>query len=273
MDNNIVYVTFYNNNFLGVFDNEQTLKYTLDGCIQNGFIKKEAIKVERYLMNSFYKFSNLLNDNKVIDVSNNNIIDGSNNNIIDISNNNIINVSNNNIIDDSNNNIIDVSNNIIILSKEELEDKEREKILVELEKNRLRKQIEKKQKELEKSDEYIKMAQDKIDIKQQINELKMKKRKLEEEKQSFTYDLELYKNLQKEILKKPNFKIPELFEKKFKLLFQLEQSNKLNFEDFKLEWDIIKPKNNYNLFSITTYEDSFNKNKEESKSIEIELDI
>lgn len=251
MDNNIVYVTFNNNNFLGIFDNEQTLKYTLEGCIQNGFIKKEAIKVERYLMNSFYKFSN--NYNNITDVSNNNITDHSNNIIIDVSNN-----------------IIDLSNNIIILSKEELEDKERERILVELEKNKLRKQIDKKQQELEKSDEYLKMAQEKIDVKHQINELKMKKKKLEEEKQSFIYDLELFKNLQKEISKKPNFKIPELFEKKFKLLSQLEESNKLNFEDFKLEWDIIKPKNNYNLFSSTTYEDNFSK-KDDVVNIEIEI--
>ena len=97
----------------------------------------------------------------------------------------------------------------------------------------------------------------KIDTKHMINELKKQKKKLEEEKQSYEYDLKMYEKLKIEKGKIENFEIPEIFTLKFNIFEKLETSNHLNFEVFKTEWEKVKPKNNYSLFSANPYEISF----------------
>ena len=286
MDNNILYVAYNNNIILGIFDNEQTLNYNLDGCLQKGFIQKKCIKIEKYIKNSFVRLTNtdryfgnyFSND---IDISGSQYFDISGNQYFDISYNQNLDVSGNIRLDVSGNQNLDISGNIrlyasgnkiVILTQEEKEDKAREELLETLQKNKLSRLITKKKEELEKSDEYMKIQQDRIDLVHKINELKMQKKKIEEDKNAFTSDLQLYKNLLKEKEKRPDFKIPELFESKFKIFSKLEEANTLNYEDYKIEWDIVKPKNNYNLFSTTTYEDNFSK-KANVAPVEIDLEI
>jgi len=225
-------VVFLNNKILGVFDNEISLNYFIDGGIQNNYFKKNNITVETFGMNSCFCFNKV--DSKEITVENK-------------------------------------------LSKEEFikknEDISREKLLKRLEEASLQKALDKKKKELEDSQEFKDMKQQQIDVVHEINELKCKKKKLEEDKSSFNYDVELYKNLNKEKIKNPDFKIPELFSLKYDLISRLEETNKLDFDSFKLEWDIIKPKNNYNLFSPTSHEELFTKKDKASTPIEINLEI
>jgi len=241
---NYVYVAYNNNSLLGVFDNVQILNNTIEGCIQKNLLQINSVKIEKYVVNSFFK-------NTDCDIS---------------GNYNIINVNS----DFSGNLILDVSKNII--NQLDIEDKKREEILETLKNNKLKKLMDKKQAELEKSEEYIKIKQDKIDLVHKINELKVEQKKLKELKASYEYDLKLYNNLLKEKEKNSSFIIPELFESKYKIFKKLDETNNNNFESFKFEWDLIKPKNNYNLFTRTTYEDSFS-NKENVPPVEMELEI
>ena len=134
------------------------------------------------------------------------------------------------------------------------------------------KNLENKKKELIESEEYKKLMQMKIDTKHEINELKKQKIKLEEDKESYEYDLKVYKKLKNEKEKIENFEIPEIFTLKYNIYKKLEESNELNFNVFKTEWDKVKPLNNYNLFTTNTYENFFT-NSNNKEDINIEIDI
>jgi hypothetical protein len=134
------------------------------------------------------------------------------------------------------------------------------------------KKIENIKKDVIESEEYIKLMQMKIDTKHQINELKKQKIKLEEEKESYEYDLKIYKKLKNEKEKIENFEIPEIFILKYNIYKKLEESNELNFQVFTKEWEKIKPVNNYNLFTTNTYENSFT-NLNNKQDVNIEIDI
>jgi hypothetical protein len=127
-------------------------------------------------------------------------------------------------------------------------------------------------KELIESEEYKKLMQMKIDTKHEINELKKQKIKLEEDKESYEYDLKIYKKLKNEKEKIENFEIPEIFTLKYNIYKKLEESNELNFNVFKTEWEKVKPLNNYNLFTANTYENLFT-NSNNKEDINIEIDI
>ena len=228
----IALVVFLDNKILGVFDNETSLNYFIDGGIQNNYFTKASITVETFGMNSCFNFNKVDIEKKVI-----------------------------------------IQKQNVVKTNENNEDNTKVHLLKQLEDLKNRKLLEKKKKELEESKEFQDMKQQQIDVVHEINELKLKKKKLEEEKSSFNYDVELYKNLNKEKNKTPEFQIPELFVLKYNLIKKLEESNKLDFDNFKLEWDVIKPKNNYNLFSPTSHEDSFVKKEQVTKPVEIDLEL
>jgi len=233
----IALILFSDNKILGVFDNETSLNYFIDGGIQNNYFKKNNITVQTFGMNSCFQINKQENKDEDESIYNNN------------------------------------KDESIYNNDKEKEDLKKNKILKQLEQNRNQKLLDKKKKELEESKEFQDMKQQQIDVVHEINELKLKKKKLEEEKASFDYDLVLYKNLNKEKDKNPEFKIPELFNLKYDLIKKLETNNKLDFDNFKSEWDIIKPKNNYNLFTVTSHEDSFTKKEKDTTPIEINLEI
>ena len=127
-------------------------------------------------------------------------------------------------------------------------------------------------KELIESEEYKKLMQIKIDTKHEINELKKQKIKLEEDKESYEYDLKIYNKLKKDKEKIENFVIPEIFTLKYNIYKKLEESNELNFNAYRIEWEKVKPLNNYNLFTTNTYENLFT-NSHNKEDINIEIDI
>ena len=132
--------------------------------------------------------------------------------------------------------------------------------------------LETLKKELIESEEYKKLMQIKIDTKHEINELKKQKIKLEEDKESYEYDLKIYNKLKKDKEKIENFVIPEIFTLKYNIYKKLEESNELNFNAFRIEWEKVKPQNNYNLFTTNTYENLFT-NSHNKEDINIEIDI
>jgi hypothetical protein len=112
----------------------------------------------------------------------------------------------------------------------------------------------------------------KIDTKHEINELKKQKIKLEEDKESYEYDLKIYNKLKNDKEKIENFEIPEIFILKYNIYKKLEESNKLNFNVFRIEWEKVKPINNYNLFATNTYDNLFtNSNNKDDINIDINI--
>jgi hypothetical protein len=132
--------------------------------------------------------------------------------------------------------------------------------------------LETLKKELIESEEYKELMQKKIDTKHEINELKKQKIKLEEDKESYEYDLKIYNKLKNDKEKIENFVIPEIFNLKYNIYKKLEESNELNFNVFRIEWEKVKPQNNYNLFTTNTYENLFT-NSHNKEDINIEIDI
>ena len=159
------------------------------------------------------------------------------------------------------------------LKEENKEKNNKETTIKELEKIKQEKEeLEERRKKMIESEDYKKMMQEKIDTKHQLNELKHKKKKLDEEKQAYEYDLQIYEKMKIEKGKIENFQIPEIFVLKFDIFEKLENSNQLNFDVFKTEWDKVKPKNNYSLFASNPYENSF-VTPNTTEDINIELDI
>lgn len=231
--NNFGYVLIKNEKVIGVFDNEDLIDTFINGGIQNEFFDKKSIKKLKFTMNSIYCHNNKFNS---ITMKNY----------------------------EQTNNLEEEKEQ----TKKDLEDKNKD---VE-ERVKRKKELEEKTKELLKNEEYQKIMQDKIDTKHEINELKQKKKKYEESKNTYDCDIKLYATFQKEKEKNEQFVIPEIFSLKYELFEKLEKSNRLTFDAFYEEWEVIKPKNNYSMFGSNPYEDSF-VGKNTSEDINIEMDI
>ena len=103
--------------------------------------------------------------------------------------------------------------------------------------------------------------QSKIDY--NVNLLKQKKEKIEESKSIYKNDIILFNKFKKIKTDTPTFIIPELFQSKYNLMIQLEEQNKLTWENFHS----LYKKNNID----TSYNKMFEKG-EERKLIEISSD-
>ena len=62
--------------------------------------------------------------------------------------------------------------------------------------------------------------------------LKKKKEKIEEQKRIFNIDLELYVKFKKILTENPKFELPDMFEKKYEIMSELENLDKLNCDNF-----------------------------------------
>jgi hypothetical protein len=162
--------------------------------------------------------------------------------------------------------------NEIDIRVKETNDKNR--IISLLETFKIKNDIKKKKEELEKSEEFLKNTQEKIDLTSKINELKLQKKKIEEAQNEYNNDIQLYHKFKKDKDSNINFIIPELFTLKYGIFDKLNNEKKLNFENYREEYNKIKPKNNYDMFSANPYEESFvHKNDEKDKDDELIFDI
>jgi hypothetical protein len=229
------FIVFLNNNAIGIYDNEEILNNFINGCYQNMFFSKDDIKIKKYSMNSISCLDSLESIKKI-------------------------------------------QNNKLEHDKEQehdnqLEnDKEQEQEHNNQLENERKQEYNKNKKELEESGEFKNLMQQKIDTKHQINQLKKEKKKLEEDQQLYEYDIKMYEKLKIENNKIENFEIPDIFALKFNIFEKMEINNQLNYDAFKIEWDKVKPSNNYSLFATNPYEVSFT-NLANKEDIEIEIDI
>lgn len=229
------YILYLNNKILGVFDNEKLLKNFINGGIQNKFFHETNLKTQIYEMNSCYNVD--INIEKNITIQN-------------------------------------ISNNTNIVNNKEKETLEKEKIIKLLEKKKIEKDIKTKESEMEKSDEFKKIMQDKIDLNSKINELKYEKKKLLEAENTYKNDIKLYELFIKEKEKNSDFNIPELFNLKFDIFTRLSNDNQLTFENFKEEYDKLKPKNDYDdVFKVNAYEESFTNNKKSDFEMNFSIEL
>jgi hypothetical protein len=232
----LVYILYLNNKVIGVFDSKSSLDTFIIGCDQNDFFCKKNIYVESFVRNSCLKYESSNHVQVQVHVDKN------------VSENVIVNV------DKKNQNQID--------RVKETDDKNR--IISILETYKIKNDIKKKKKELEKSEEFLKNTQEKIDLTSKINELKLQKKKIEESHNEYNNDIQLYNKFKKDKDSNINFIIPELFTLKYGIFDKLNNENKINFENFREEYNKVKPKNNYDMFSANPYEESFVHKKEDN---------
>jgi hypothetical protein len=94
------------------------------------------------------------------------------------------------------------------------------------------------------------LANQKIELQHNINMLKVKKNKMDESKQVFETDLKLFELFKNKIEQEDKFEIPELFRDKFNIMSKLNAENKLDWENFVLEYKTVEP--SYNDYFIPT---------------------
>jgi len=121
------------------------------------------------------------------------------------------------------------------------------------------------------NEELLKISKQKMEIQHKINILKVQKEKIEESKRVFENDLKLFTLFNESKQKDNEFKIPELFTKKYDIMVKLNNDNKLNWTDFMKEYHTSE--NNYDdYFCLNNYESVFLE-KEDDNNFSEEIDI
>ena len=106
------------------------------------------------------------------------------------------------------------------------------------------------------------MAKQKIELQHKINILKKQKEKIEESKNVYENDLKLFKIFKQSKESDVNFKIPELFIKKYEIMEKLNSDNILSCENFLKNYQHDTYYGDY--FSSNSYEDMFINNSDSS---------
>ena len=118
------------------------------------------------------------------------------------------------------------------------------------------------------------ISQQKIELQHNINILKMRKKKIEEYKLVFKNDLILFDLFSEKLHKDSFFVIPELFDKKFKLITKIKHNNNLSWDTFYDEYyheDVNKT--DIELFKPNNYEKKFINCKSDDTSLNEEIEI
>ena len=101
---------------------------------------------------------------------------------------------------------------------------------------------------------YLKLSEEKIDLQHKINMLKIQRERIEESKKIYENDIKLYNNF-KEQIKDNTFIIPELFKDKFNIFKNLDNQDKLSWDNFIKEYNHDNIYTDY--FSSNSYDESF----------------
>jgi hypothetical protein len=101
--------------------------------------------------------------------------------------------------------------------------------------------------------------------------LKQQKKKIEESKSTYTNDYKLFKLFTEAKQSDPDFIIPDIFNKKFYLMTNLKNENKLSWENFIKEYQHENVYNEY--FGLNNYEDLYLSNNDDKSDISEELEI
>jgi hypothetical protein len=113
------------------------------------------------------------------------------------------------------------------------------------------------------STEFIELSNTKIKTQHEINMLKKQKEKLDESKRVYENDLKLFNMFLETLNNDPEYIIPDIFIKKFRLMNKLNNENRLSWDNFNLEFDN----------SNNDYDKYFSYNQNDKKYNEIENNI
>ena len=112
------------------------------------------------------------------------------------------------------------------------------------------------------------------ELQRNINMLKIQKEKINESKQVYESDLKLFNMFKNSVETENNFKIPEIFAKKYEIMNKLFIEDKLTWENFINNY---KNENYYgDYFSSNSYEEKFANNSENdlcTNTIDEQIDI
>ena len=112
------------------------------------------------------------------------------------------------------------------------------------------------------------------ELQRNINMLKIQKEKINESKQVYESDLKLFNMFKNSVETETNFKIPEIFAKKYEIMNKLFIEDKLTWENFINNY---KNENYYgDYFSSNSYEEKFANNSENdlyTTTIDEQIDI
>ena len=112
------------------------------------------------------------------------------------------------------------------------------------------------------------------ELQRNINKLKIQKEKINESKQVYESDLKLFNMFKNSVETETNFKIPEIFAKKYEIMNKLFIEDKLTWENFINNY---KNENYYgDYFSSNSYEEKFANNSENdlyTTTIDEQIDI
>ncbi len=101
----------------------------------------------------------------------------------------------------------------------------------------------------------LEMAKQKIDLQHKINMMKKQKEKIEESKNVYENDLKLFNMFRASKDSNPSFEIPELFIKKYEIMFELFLKDELTWENFIKNYQHENYYGDY--FASNSYEDMF----------------
>jgi hypothetical protein len=117
----------------------------------------------------------------------------------------------------------------------------------------------------------LEMAKQKIDLQHKINMMKKQKEKIEESKNIYENDLKLFNMFRASKDSNPTFEIPELFTKKYEIMFELYLKNELSWENFVKKYQHENFYGDY--FASNSYEDMFINSTKSSENSESSDDI
>jgi hypothetical protein len=104
---------------------------------------------------------------------------------------------------------------------------------------------------------YLKLSEEKIDLQHKINMLKIQRERIEQSKKVYENDIKLYNNFKEQKDNDNLFIIPELFKDKFNIFENLDNQNKLSWDNFIKEYNHDNIYTDY--FSSNSYDESFSK--------------
>jgi hypothetical protein len=241
----MTYLVEYKNKIIGTYNKYYLAETFILSCLQNNFIEDSAL-IHHYRKNSCFIYKSYtitLNSNNTIfkkDVNNSQITP---------LNKEVIN------------------SQITPLNKEVINSQ-----ITPLNKEVINSQITPLNTNEENSNKLLIFTNQSAELQRSINMLKIKKEKIDESKQVYESDLKLFKIFKSSADTDNNFKIPELFAKKYEIM------NNLFIED-KLSWDnfikVYKIENYYgDYFSPNGYEEKFINNSDNNTcNIDEEINI
>lgn len=226
MSNCNYYLVKYDDNIIGVYDNQIDAEVFILSCYQNRFMTKSATIITCRENSCFFKAEETININ--------------NGNIHLLQNKPSVKVS---IGTQTENTLHDISHDVSHdVSHAHIQYKT----------------LTPTNKDVFVSQEYIDKCTKQVEINHQLNLLKLKKEKLEESKKVYDIDLKIYYMFKNKLDEDKTTEIPDIFKKKYDVFKLLESDNKLSWSNFVNNY---KHDNMYNDYFTPSYHEEMCESK------------